>query len=83
MYISRIMAKKMLLATANSTSVYFGFNHMSHKHNFTMEHIERCDEIIGCATIRKIVKKLKEKYIYHWNVEERRLAIVEFASLAI
>jgi hypothetical protein len=45
--------------------------------------VERCDEITGCATIRKIVKKLKEKYFHHRNVEERRLAIVEFVSLAI
>ena len=46
LYIPRVMAETMLAATANSTSVHFGFNHMCRKHNalFT-EHVERYDEI--------------------------------------
>ena len=56
------MAETMLAATANSMSVHFGFNHMCRKHNvlFTMEHVERCDEITGCSNIRKFARKLKE-----------------------
>ena len=75
----------MLAAAANSTSVYFGFNHMCRKHNvlFTMEHVECCDEITGCMNIRKFAKKLKEQNIRDWNAEERRQAITEFASLTI
>ena len=47
LYIPRVMAETMLAATANSTSVQFGFNHMCRKQNtlFTMEHVEHCDEI--------------------------------------
>ena len=67
------MAETMLAATANSMSEYFGFNHMCRKHNtlFTMEHVERCDEITGCSNIRKFAKKLKEQNIRDWDVEER------------
>ena len=85
MYIPRIMAETMLAATANSTSVHFGFNHMCRKHNalFTMEHVERCDEITGCSNIRRFAKKLKEQNIRDWDVEERRQAIAEFASLTV
>ena len=56
------MAETMLAATANSTSVHFGFNHMCRKHNelFTMEHVEHCDEITGCTNIRKFARRLKE-----------------------
>ena len=56
------MAETMLAATANCTSVHFGFNHMCRKHNtlFTMEHVERCDEITGCTNIRKFARRLKE-----------------------
>jgi hypothetical protein len=45
LYIPRIMAETMLVATVNSTSVYLGFNHMSPKHNvlFTNEQVENCD----------------------------------------
>ena len=56
LYIPRVMAETMLAATANSTSVHFGFNHNSRKHNtlFTIKHVERCDEITRCSNIRKI-----------------------------
>ena len=79
------MAETMLAATANSTSVHFGFNHMCRKHNvlFTMEHVERCDEITGCCNIRKFAKKLKEQNIRDWYAEERKQAITEFASLTV
>jgi hypothetical protein len=74
LYIPRVMAETMLAATANSTSVHFGFNHMCRKHNalFTMEHVEQCDEITGCSNIRRFAKKLKERNIRDWDVEERR-----------
>jgi hypothetical protein len=74
LYIPRVMAETMLAATANSTSAYFGFNHMCRKHNalFTMEHVERCDGITGCTNIRKFARKLKEQNIRDWDVEERR-----------
>ena len=74
LYIPRVMAETMLAATAKSTSVHFGFNHMCRKHNvlFTMEHVERCDEITGCSNIRKFAKKLKEQNIRDLDAEERR-----------
>ena len=79
------MAETMLAATANSTWVHFGFNHMCRKHNvlFTMEHVEQCDEITGCSNIRKFARNLKEQNIRDWDVEERRQAIAEFASLTL
>ena len=56
------MAETMLAATANSTSVHFGFNHMCRKHNalFTMKHVEQCNRITGYRNIRRFAKKLKE-----------------------
>ena len=50
----------MLAATANSTSLHFGLNHMCRKHNvlFTMENVEGCDEISGCGNIRKYARRL-------------------------
>ncbi len=79
------MAETMLVATPNSTSVHFGFNRMCRKHNvlFTMEHMERCDEITGCTNIRRFARKLKEQNIRDWDAEERRQAIAEFASLTV
>ena len=79
------MAETMLAAMANSTSVYFGFNHMCMKHNalFTMEHVERCDGITGCTNIRRFARRLKEQNIRDWDAEERRKAIAEFASLTV
>jgi hypothetical protein len=79
------MAKTMLEATANSMSVYFGFNHMCCKHNtlFTMEDVQRCDGITACTNIRRFAKKLKELNIRDWDAEERRQAITEFASLTV
>ncbi len=73
-YIPRVMAETMLAATANITSVHFGFNNMWRKHNvlFTMEHVERCDDITGCTNIREFAKKLKEKNIRDWDADERR-----------
>ena len=60
LYIPKVMAETILAATANSTSVHFGFNHMCRKHNtlLTMEHVERCDEITGYKNIRKLARKL-------------------------
>ena len=79
------MAETMLAATANSTSLHFGLNHMCRKHNvlFTMEHVEGCDEISGCSNIRRYARRLKEQNIRDWDAEERRLAIAEFAALAV
>ena len=64
----------MLAATANSTSLHFGLNHMCRNHNvlFTMEHVEGCDEITGCTNIRKFSRRLKEQNIHDWDLEERR-----------
>ena len=78
-------AETMLAAMANSTSVYFGFNHMCRKHNvlFTMEHVEGCDEISGCTNIRRFARRLKEQNIRDWEASERKQAIAEFASLAV
>ena len=74
MYIPRVMAETMLAATANSTSVHFGFNHMCRKHNrlFTMEHVEPCNEITGSTNIRKFARNLKEQNFRDWDAEERR-----------
>ena len=75
----------MLAATANSTSLHFGLNHMCRKHNvlFTMEHVEGCDEISGCSNIRSYARRLKEQNIRDWEASERRQAIAEFAALAV
>ncbi len=56
------MAETMLAATANSTSVHFGFNHMRRKNkaHFTMEHVERYDGITSCTNIRRFSRRLKE-----------------------
>ena len=74
LHIPRVMAETMLAGTATSTSVHFGFNHMCRKHKvlFTIEHVERCEEISGCTNIRKFAKKLKEQNIRDWDAEERR-----------
>jgi hypothetical protein len=74
LFILRIMAETMLVASANSTWVFFGFNHMCCKHNvlFIMEHVEHCDEITACTNIRRFAKKLKEENIRDWDAEERR-----------
>jgi DNA polymerase III delta subunit len=58
---------------------------MCRKHNvlFTMERMERCDEITGCTNIWRFARKLKEQNIRNWDVEERKQAIIEFASLTI
>ena len=68
------MAETMLAATANSTSLHFGLNHMCRKHNvlFTMEHVEDSDEITGFTNIRRYARRLKEQNIRDWDVEERR-----------
>ena len=49
-YIPIIMAELMLATTKNSTSIHFGLGHRCEKHmvNFTLEHLERCDAIVGC-----------------------------------
>ena len=75
----------MLAATANSTSLHFGLNNMCQKHSvlFTMEHVEGCFEMSGFNNIRKYVRRLKEKNIRDWEVDERRQTITEFASLAV
>ncbi len=75
----------MLAATATSTSLHFGLNHICSKQNvqFTMEHVESCDEISGCKNIRKYARRLKEQNILEWEVDDRRQAIMEFASLAV
>jgi hypothetical protein len=59
LYISRVVAETMLADTANSTSMYFGFNHMSRKHNmlFTMEHVEQCNEITDIMNILWLLRK--------------------------
>ncbi len=61
MYIPRVMAETMLAATANSTSVHFGLNHMCriYKVLFKMEHVEQCDEITSCTNIWRFARRLK------------------------
>jgi hypothetical protein len=46
-WVPKIMLDMMLATTANSTSVYFGMNHMCKKHNrlFTLDHVETCDAL--------------------------------------
>ena len=73
MYIPGVIAETMLAATANSTSVYFGFNHMCRKHNvlFTIDHVEGFHEISGCINIRRYARGLKEQNIRDWEADER------------
>ena len=44
------MAELMLATTKNSTSIHFGLGHRCERHmvNFTLEHLEMCDAIVGC-----------------------------------
>ena len=56
------MMHMMIGSTANKTSIHFGMNHMSHRHNvlFTIDHIEQCELLYGCDDIRKYANKLRE-----------------------
>ncbi len=64
-YFPGVMTKTILAATANSTYMYFDFNHICHEYNalFAMEHVERYDEITGCSNIRRFIKNLNEQNI--------------------
>jgi hypothetical protein len=79
------MINMMLATTTNSTSVYFGMDHMCHKHNrlFTLDHIESCDALTGCQDIRKYANKLKDQHILDWDKEDRLHGIALFAYLTI
>jgi hypothetical protein len=79
------MLDMMLATTANSTSVYFGMNHMCKKHNqlFTLDHVESCDAFQGCQDIRKYANKLKDQHILDWEKEERYHGIALFAYVTI
>jgi hypothetical protein len=79
------MVDMMLATTTNSTSVYFGMNHMCHKHNrlFTLDHIESCDALTGCQDVRKYANKLKDQHILDWDKEDRTHGIALFALLTI
>ena len=79
------MLDMMLATTSNSTSVHYGMNHMCHKHKrlFTLDHIETCDQLVGCQKIRQYSNKLKEKHLLEWDKQERYEAIAAFAMLTI
>jgi hypothetical protein len=34
-----------------------------------MEHVEKCDGLIGCNNIRSYAKRLKEQHILEWEPE--------------
>jgi hypothetical protein len=79
------MVNMMLATTTTSTSVYFGMDHMCHKHNrlFTLYHVESCDALTGCQDIRKYANKLKDQHILDWDKEDRLHGIALFAYLTI
>ena len=79
------MAKMMLAATANSTSIHFGLGNMCHRHNqiFSMEHVEHFDGLTGCKNIRNYARRLKEQHLLEWEPEERAKAIAKFALLTL
>ena len=78
------MAELMLATTKNSTSIHFGLGHMCERHmvNFALEHLERCDAIVGCYNIKKFADRLKVEHILKWDKEERLQAILEYGYLA-
>ena len=49
-YIPKGMAEMMLATTKDSTSLNFGMGHHCEKHGtlFTTEHIDQCDQLLGC-----------------------------------
>ena len=79
------MADMMLATTKDSTSINFGMGHHCEKHGtlFTTEHIDQCDELLGCENIARYAKKLKEAHLLDWPKDERLKAITEFTLLAI
>ena len=84
-YAPKIMLNMMLATTSNSTSVHYGMDHMCHRHKrlFTLDHIESCDQLSGCQSIRTYANKLKEKPLLDWDKQERLNAIGAFALLTI
>jgi hypothetical protein len=50
---------------------------------FTLEHIEKCDQLSGCQDIRKYANKLKDHHILDWDKEERLHGIALFAYLTV
>ena len=79
------MVNMMLATTTNSTSVYFGMDHICHKQNrlFTLDHVESCDALTGCQDIRNFANKLKDQHILDWDKEDRLHGIGLFAYLTI
>ena len=53
------------------------------KRLFTLDHIEKCDQLSGCERIRTYANKLKEKPLLDWDKQERFDAIAAFALLTI
>ena len=79
------MADMMLATTKDSTSINFGMGHHCEKHGtlFTTEHIDQCDELLGCENIARYAKKLKEVHLLDWPKDKRLKAITEFTLLTI
>ncbi len=58
---------------------------MCKKHQvlFNLEHIEKCDSLIGCKDIRKYANKLKDQHILDWDKKDRLHGIALFAYLTV
>ena len=50
---------------------------------FTLEHIEKCDQLSGCQDIRKYANKLKDQHLLDWDKEDRLHGIALFAYLTV
>jgi hypothetical protein len=79
------MLHLMIGSTANKTSIYFGMNHMCHRHDvlFTIDHVLECDQISWCDDIRRYANRLRTQHILEWEQEERLMAITQSALLTI
>ena len=77
------MAELMLATTRDSTSIHFGMGHQCEAHGvlFTTEHIDQCDQLVGCTNISTYARKMKVMHLLDWPRDELLQAISEFVLL--
>ena len=79
------MAELMLATTCESTSIQFGMDHQCEAHGvlFTTEHIDQCDQLVGCTNITTYARKMKYMHLLEWPRDELLQAISEFVLLTV
>ena len=79
------MAELMLATTRDSTSIHFGMGHQCEAHGviFTTEHIDQCDQLVGCTNISTYAKKTNEMHLLDWLRDELLQAISELVLLTV